>query len=207
LRAVFMDLATELGEQGFRWVFVVHVHGAPLHNRALDQAGDFFHDRYGGRMVHLWGLVPVLAGWGNALQDRPQAEILEDGVSLHAGQDETSLMLHLQPDLVNPTYRSAPAVTGHTLDEAFAVSRLPDWPGYLGSPRLATAALGRRIWDGFAAAAIRQALEILNGTDPSSVQRYADLLERNPLYQEWIQVAAARDSAEEAVQRAWLRGR
>ena len=38
LRSVFMDLATELGEQGFRWVFIVHAHGAPNHNRMLDQA-------------------------------------------------------------------------------------------------------------------------------------------------------------------------
>ena len=29
LRAVYMDLATELGEAGFRWVFLVHDHGAP----------------------------------------------------------------------------------------------------------------------------------------------------------------------------------
>ena len=28
LRAVYMDLANELGEQGFRWVFLVHNHGA-----------------------------------------------------------------------------------------------------------------------------------------------------------------------------------
>ena len=61
LRAVFMDLASELGEQGFRWIFVVHVHGAPLHIRSIDQASDYFHDVYGGRMVNLWGLVPVLA--------------------------------------------------------------------------------------------------------------------------------------------------
>ena len=27
LRAVYMDLANELGEQGFRWVFLVHNHG------------------------------------------------------------------------------------------------------------------------------------------------------------------------------------
>jgi creatinine amidohydrolase/Fe(II)-dependent formamide hydrolase-like protein len=32
LRAVFMDLATELGEQGFRWIFVIHNHGSPLHS-------------------------------------------------------------------------------------------------------------------------------------------------------------------------------
>ena len=46
LRSVFMDLASELGEQGFRWIFVVHGHGAPNHNRMLDQAGDYFHDTY-----------------------------------------------------------------------------------------------------------------------------------------------------------------
>lgn len=53
LRAIFMDLATELGEQGFRWVFVVHNHRSPWHNEALDQAGDYFRDTYGGRMVNL----------------------------------------------------------------------------------------------------------------------------------------------------------
>ncbi|HEV2863844.1 MAG TPA: creatininase family protein, partial [Pyrinomonadaceae bacterium] len=59
LRAVFMDLATELGEQGFRRVFVVHGHGAPFHNLMLDQAGDYFRDTYGGLMVHLRGLEPT----------------------------------------------------------------------------------------------------------------------------------------------------
>src|SRR4029453_7057323 len=38
LRSLFMDLAGELGEQGFRWIFVVHGHGAPNHNRVIDQA-------------------------------------------------------------------------------------------------------------------------------------------------------------------------
>jgi creatinine amidohydrolase/Fe(II)-dependent formamide hydrolase-like protein len=207
LRAVFMDLATELGEQGFRWVFVVHVHGAPLHIRALDQAGDYFHDRYGGRMVNLWGLVPVLAGWGGALGGRPEAETVEDGMSLHAGQDETSLMLHLRPDLVDAGYRRAPVVTGASLEESFAVARGDRWPGYLGSPRLATAALGRTIWESFAAAAVEQAVAILNGQDPAGIQRYADLLEQHPLYQQWFRAAAARDSAEAARQRAWLEAR
>ena len=65
-----MDLAWELGEQGFRWILVVHVHGAPLHIGALDEAGDYFHDTYGGRMVNLWGLLPVFGGWGNAWAPR-----------------------------------------------------------------------------------------------------------------------------------------
>ena len=55
LRAVFMDLADELGEQGFRWAFIINGHGAPRHNRALDEVEDYFRDTYGGRMVHLSG--------------------------------------------------------------------------------------------------------------------------------------------------------
>src|ERR687895_2506817 len=58
LRAVFMDLATELGEQGFRRIFVTHGHGGPYHNLMLDQAGDYFRDTYGGSMVDLHGLEP-----------------------------------------------------------------------------------------------------------------------------------------------------
>ena len=33
--AIYMDLANELGEQGFRWIFLVHNHGAPNHHKAL----------------------------------------------------------------------------------------------------------------------------------------------------------------------------
>jgi creatinine amidohydrolase/Fe(II)-dependent formamide hydrolase-like protein len=205
LRAVFMDLASEIGEQGFRTILVVHVHGAPLHNRALDQAGDFFKEAYGGRMVHLWGLVPVLSGWGKALETVDEAKRKEDGVSLHAGMDETSLMLHLRPDLVDPGYKDAPVVAGHTLEESFATARRAGWPGYLGSPRLAGAALGAVIWSSFRNAALDHALKILAGTDPSTLPRYADLLEKNPLYQEWIRAATAHDAARGAKQREWIR--
>ena len=56
LRADYMDLVTELGEQGFRWIFLVQSHGAPNHHKALTQASDYFHDVYGGTMVDLFGL-------------------------------------------------------------------------------------------------------------------------------------------------------
>ena len=206
LRAVFMDLATELGEQGFRWIFVVHVHGSPSHLRPLDEAGDYFHDAYGGRMVNLWGLVPVISGWGNAMAAAmTAAEKQEDGASLHGGMDEHSLMLYLRPDLVAPGYKQAPASTGRTLQESFDAARKTDWPGYLGSPRLSNARLGETIWKAFAAAAVEHALAILNGVDPAQYQRYGELLEKNPIYQkEWIGPTAAHDNALEAKEQAWL---
>src|ERR1700694_1654362 len=42
LRAIYMDLATELGDQGVRWIFLVHNHGAPNNHKALNQASDYF---------------------------------------------------------------------------------------------------------------------------------------------------------------------
>lgn len=207
LRAVFMDLASELGEQGFRWIVVVHVHGAPPHLRAIDDAGDYFHDTYGGRMINLWDLVPVISGWGNAMvAGMTDAEKKEDGASLHGGMDEHSLILHLAPGLVAPGYRTAAAVAGQNAQGSFDAARKPDWPGYLGSPRLATAAFGKQIWDAFSAAASEQTLKILDGADPAAIPRYADILEKNPLYQkDWIGPAQAHEDALDAKQREWLR--
>jgi creatinine amidohydrolase/Fe(II)-dependent formamide hydrolase-like protein len=100
LRAVFMDLATDLGEQGFRWIFVVHAHGGPNHNRFLNQAGDYFHDTYGGHMINLGALLRP--------QLRPDTRSEEEQRDDHAGAGETSTMLFLRPDLVSPAYWGSP---------------------------------------------------------------------------------------------------
>ena len=204
LRATFMDLATDLGEQGFRWIMVVHVHGSPLHIGAIDDAADFFHDMYGGRMVNLWGLLPVLGGWGKALERLTPAQKKEDGVSLHGGLDEHSMMLYLRPELVAPDYRDAKSVAGASYEESFAVAKQTDWPGYLGAPRLATSELGRHIWASFSAAALSTTLQILNGTDPSTYPRYTSYLVKNALYRDWIRSADERDAVLNEKQRTWL---
>jgi creatinine amidohydrolase len=204
LRAAFTDIASELGEQGFRWVLVVHVHGSPLHIGALDDAGDFFHDTYGGTMVNLWGLLPVLGGWGGAMSVMTPAEKAADGLSLHAGMDEHSLMLYLRPDLVSREYLNAPAVAGANYAEAFAVAQQPGWPGYLGAPALATAAFGQRIWRAFSDATVKTSLEILDGKDPNSYPRYLTYLRKLPQYRDWITASNARDSIAGARLGAWL---
>ena len=207
LRAIYMDLANELGEQGFKWIMVVHVHGSPLHIGALDDAGDFFHDTYGGQMVNLWGLLPVLGGWGSAMSVMTPQQKKDDGVSLHGGADEHSLMLYLQPSLVAPGYRTAKDVSGSNYDESFAVSKGADWPGYIGAPKHGSAALGRHIWTAFSAAALKTTVEILEGKDPKSYPRYLSFLVKNPLYQDWIATSNARDSTLGKRQADWSRAR
>jgi creatinine amidohydrolase/Fe(II)-dependent formamide hydrolase-like protein len=204
LRATFADLASELGEQGFRRILIVHVHGSPLHIGALDDAADFFRETFGGTMVNLWGLLPVLGGWGGAMAAMTDPEKAADGVSLHAGMDEHSLMLYLRPDLVARDYREAKSVSGPNYQEAFATARREGWPGYLGAPQLATAAFGQRIWRGFVAATVNTAVEILDGTDPGTYPRYLAYLKTLPEYRAWITSANARDSAAAARLNDWL---
>ncbi|HET8677666.1 MAG TPA: creatininase family protein, partial [Blastocatellia bacterium] len=201
LRAVFMDLGTELGEQGFRWVFIVHGHGAPNHKRMLDQAGDYFRDTYGGHMVHLMGLV---SGSGLGASGSSEEEKKEDGFSVHAGTMETSALLFLRPDLVSPLVNQAPTQTGQNWDDLIRLARAPGWPGYFGSPRLATAARGAQGLGGAAKTAIEYALKILDGLDERQIPRLGDLASKNAANVGIDRDAIEREREIEKKQQAWL---
>lgn len=182
LRAVFMDLATELGEQGFRRIFVMHGHGAPFHNRMLDQAGDYFRDTYGGSMVNLHGLQPNSEQLSKLklTQPYPQttpAEDKENGLmDVHAGLEETSRLMFLRPDLVNPVYRTLAPFTANNLTELFQTAKAPNWRGYIGSPRLATANYGAQLQQYRAAWNNALAIAILDGFDEREIPRYANIM-------------------------------
>jgi creatinine amidohydrolase/Fe(II)-dependent formamide hydrolase-like protein len=168
LRAVFMDLADELGALGFRWVFVLHLHGAPNHSRALDDAGDYFHDTFGGHMVHLAGLSSIFS-----LIEGPKspASANADGLPIHAGMDETSWLMHLRPNLVRRTHRAAPALASGAMEGVAEIAAKADWPGYFGAPALATVAHGEAIWNRLRQETARVALRILDGADPAALPR------------------------------------
>lgn len=171
LRSVFMDLGDELGQQGFRWIFLVHGHGAPNHNRMLDQAGDYFHDTYGGRMVHLCGLVPVATAI-DALR--------EDGLGIHGGAWETSAILFLRPGLVPASLKEAEVQSGADWSALVGIARAASWPGYLGSPRIATAAHGATVVRALADTAVAYAVRILDGMDPRGIPRLGDVARESP---------------------------
>ena len=212
LRAVFMDLATELGEQGFRWIFVLHGHGDPYHNLMLDQAGEYFRDTYGGHMVHLRGLSPTgeqLAKLGLKAPDLglTDAERKENGViDAHAGMDETSRMLFLKAGLVSGVYRTlAPLATNNPVDLT-RVGKYPEWPGYLGSPRLASASLGARLQQYRSARDNALALAILDGAlDERDVPRDTAPLLSIGVVKQALDDLARNDAEIEAKQRAWLK--
>jgi creatinine amidohydrolase/Fe(II)-dependent formamide hydrolase-like protein len=170
LRAVYMDLATELGEQGFRWIFVLQNHGSPVHNLTIDQAGDYFRDSYGGQMVNLTGLEPA-----NAPPPPPVSEEAKkvNGIDIHAGLSESSRILFIKPQLVSPAIAQATPFTARSREEIVEIARKDGWPGYFGAPHLATATYGAVTMHHRLDLYTTLALEILSGKDPRSIPRYS----------------------------------
>lgn len=201
-RAAFMDLASELGEQGFRWIFILHNHGSPLHNLMLDQAGDYFRDTYGGRMVNLAGL---LLGPPAPRPLRSAEAAAEDGeFEVHAGMSETSRILYLRPDLVAPGYAKATPHRANSPAEAVAAAKAPQWEGYIGSPRQASAAFGEQEMQQRAAAYNAAALSFLDGADPRKIPRLSEMAMKSPDIQ---RIEAGTQSFYDGIarkQQAWL---
>jgi len=187
LRAIYMDLATELGEQGFRWIFLVHSHGAPNHHKALTQASDYFHDTYGGIMVDLFALDPIFNCCGSKEKMLSAKQLAEDGYSIHAGAEEQSAILFLRPELVPEGYKSSPSLTGTNFGDLVRIAEGEGWPGYFGAPRLATAAMGALEFRRSSENLNAMALQILNGLDPRKISRWADDQDEEVKYDEAIE--------------------
>ena len=211
LRAVLMDLATELGEQGFRRIFVMHGHGSPFHNLMLDQAGDYFRDTYGGRMVNLHGLQPRPEQLSKQKLAPPKLslsalESKENGLlDVHAGLEETSRLLFLRPQLVNSIYNQLPPLAANTLPELFQVASAANWQGYIGSPRLATAAYGARLQQYRSARANALALAILDGLDEREIPRYADFMLNDKTVLRELEGSTKYEAEVERKQRNWMK--
>ena len=203
LRAIYMDLASELGEQGFRWIFLVHNHGAPNHHKALNQASDYFHDTYGGTMVHLFGLKPVFLCCGTKETALSKAGREAEGFTVHAGADEHSQLFFLRPDLIAPDFINAPSVTAANFGDLQRIAKTQEWAGYFGAPAFATAAMGAQELQRSSERLIEFALQILDGRDPRAIPRYAD--EMDPVDVVGEQSQLDYEAAVEKRQSDWLK--
>jgi creatinine amidohydrolase len=150
LRSLVADLGATIARNGFKWIFVLNGHGAPMQSIAINEACDFVSQTFQVTMLHLSGLFKADA----AIQARGQRiaarhftvdELSSFGMDVPAGVNETAGMLAVRPDLVHPTYRTLPSRAGRTLEELREIATTPGWKGYLSSPSKATAAYGRAV--------------------------------------------------------------
>ena len=204
LRAIFMDLGDEFGEQGFRWIFVMHLHGGPEHNQALDEAGEYFRDTYGGRMVNLSGLDTGSDPGLEAMRASASKEALdEEGLSVHAGLLETSRIMAARPDLVPSSVATAPSITARSRPDLYRIAAGADWPGYFGAPRYATPDIGRRIFEGDTEWIVSMASRLLDGADERTIARVAALMQ-NPDVVKALEPSIQRDAAIAKRQQDWI---
>ncbi|MBT8077183.1 MAG: creatininase family protein [Gammaproteobacteria bacterium] len=199
-RAVLMDLVSGLGDAGFRWIFAVDIHGPYLNKRMTDQVASYFDDIYGGTMVNLTGVVHP----GPVAKSRPYSErdAQEDGLAIHAGLGETSWMLHVRPDLVRSDHVTASAVTIKRWREYEAAAKGDNWPGYFGTPRLASVAAGDDQMSAWASNVADLAVKIIDGLNPAQLEHVA--AGRNPALRRLDRFISERAALMREQQAQWL---
>lgn len=150
VRDVLMRIGRAFARDGFRFIVAISGHMGLSHLLALEAAARKVSRRYGVSMV-----APVASVWRSALRDPSLVEqcaglsepITSQALTAllhghHAGALETSLMLHVRPELVQPEFRRL----GHIGPGQFVRWRgwtREHWAGYVGEPALARADFGQ----------------------------------------------------------------
>lgn len=192
--AFLEDMGNSLACQGFRNVVVSNFHGSPRHFLAIETACERVMRAHGLRMVSMFSLMLTrLNGGGSELGEVlghvPGVSKADLAGDTHGGFVETSQLLALHPDLVDPDYRSLPRRTVDLWLEETGRER-PDRPrgkptsiarmlrrfravipyfleeSYAGAPARASAEVGEHILDTLASRAAEALAEMLDGTLP-----------------------------------------
>lgn len=206
LRSVLMDWATQLGEQGFRYVFVIHGHGSPLHNRAIDEACQYFKEEFGGEMHNMANLLDLPKEF--VALPRPklsEQESKENGADIHAGYSETSRLLYIRGDLVRSIYASLVPVAGDSMNALVELAKKEGWQGYFGSPRLASSSDGALLYNRILQSSAFTLSRILDGFDSSKVPKFADEILADPAERVVMEGSVKRDIEVKERQEKWLK--
>jgi len=146
VRDLVLDYGSALARAGFRYILISNGHGGPGHLVALEEAARRVSRKYGVAMTSFTGrlaweflrgkyLDKIEAALGRQLDPAERRAFNEDA---HGGWWETSMMLLLRPELVDPGYRDLPPAR-YSLPERLR----PNYPvrggrpGYVGHPALA----------------------------------------------------------------------
>jgi creatinine amidohydrolase len=193
---VLEDLGRSLASQGFRDVLVSNFHGSPRHFLAIEIACDRVTRACGIRMVPVFSMmVARLNGGGSELGEvlghLPGVRKQDFEGDTHAGLVETSQLLALHPEWVDPEFKTLPRRTvdlwleerGEPRSKVVRgkLSALPDMlrsfraamhffreETYSGAPAGASAALGEQVLDTLARHTAEAIMEVWEGRLPPS---------------------------------------
>jgi len=192
---VLEDLGRTLAAQGFHHVMVSNFHGGPRHFLAIEKACQRVNRRYGIQMVSLFSLLISRLTEGTSdlddvLGELPGVHKPDLAGDTHGGLVETSQLLVLHPEWVDPDYKRLPRRTADIwLDEQGLPPRTRN-PGrsggiggifrmlrsqrialsffgsnsYSGTPGAASAELGEQFLDTLGSKAADACAELLDGS-------------------------------------------
>jgi creatinine amidohydrolase len=137
LRLLAADIVKNGYEQGFRNIMLVSGHGGSIHVAALKEAAEELVSRLDGLKMAAFSIYELIG--------REASEIAETKNDSHAGELETSLMLHLAPRLVKGRSKEEYPDFPRPL---ILKDKLKYWPGAVwGDPGKATAEKGERLFN------------------------------------------------------------
>ncbi len=151
VRDAVVDYGTAFARAGFRFILVSNGHAGPGHLVALEEASAIVSRRHQVVMASITGhiawefarglyLPRIEAALGRPLTAEERRAFADDA---HAGWWETSLMLLLRPDLVEPGYRDLPPARYPLVQRLRPSFPLRKGQGYVGDPARADLAFAK----------------------------------------------------------------
>jgi creatinine amidohydrolase len=151
VRDAVLDYGRAFARAGFRYILVANGHAGPGHLVALEEASAIVSRRHDVTMASITGhmawelirgryLPRIEAALGRPLTPEERRALADDA---HAGWWETSMMLLLRPDLVDPGYRDLPPARFPLVQRLRPSVALRGGPGYVGDPARADLAFAK----------------------------------------------------------------
>jgi creatinine amidohydrolase/Fe(II)-dependent formamide hydrolase-like protein len=212
LRSIVADVGGQLAQNKFKWIFVIHAHGAPLHNIAISEACDFISETFKITMLNLQSMAnadAAMAAKARQIAARyySPAELASFGVDIHAGLSETSGVLAIQPKLVNQVYKTLPNQTGKSMEELRRLALSPGWQGYFSSPARAKTPYGKEDNEAWVEGLSSFIMRAVHGENLFEHPRYPDQLLKDPAIIQINKDSLANEQAFEVKLEQWLERR
>ena len=137
---------TDIANWGVKNIIIISGHADPLHTIAIEQACEAINKERGLMAMAPMGSIFNCEQKGIS---RKSSAMIEEKRKLfpndfHAGWIETSSMLEIAPELVNPNYKDRPDVSikGHDMMNPHKIADLIRGEGHIGFPKQASRELG-----------------------------------------------------------------
>jgi creatinine amidohydrolase len=145
LRAITADLVSDLYRQGLLHFLIISGHASGLHISCLIEVGEELLQSYPDIRLAVLSLLDLgMPAWQEVITTKDDS---------HAGEVETSIMLHLRPHLVG---EARPREKPHFPEHLLVRDKLRYWPGGVwGDASYASEGKGRKLFDLSVAALVR----------------------------------------------------